>query len=153
MAQPPLRVVLEQLQQGALTLDAAQDAIERAHHAAAFEDLGFARLDLHRDLRCGFPEVIFGQNKTSEQIAAIAERLAAHSERVLVTRASEQAFHAVRARLPEATYNEAARAIIFDRSRKAPGKPGIAVLSGGTADIPVAEEAAITAELMGNCVE
>ncbi|MDO8491022.1 MAG: nickel pincer cofactor biosynthesis protein LarB [Dehalococcoidia bacterium] len=118
-----------------------------------YEDIGFAKIDHHRELRRGFPEVVFGQGKTPEQIAAIAERLAAHSDRVLVTRAGQEAFHAVRHHLPEATYNAIARAIIVDRSRKVPGKPGIVVVSGGTSDIPVAEEAAVTAELMGNSIE
>lgn len=118
-----------------------------------YEDIGFAKIDHHRHLRRGFPEVVFGHGKTPEQIAAIAERLAAHSGRLLVTRASDQAFQAVRGILPDATYNATARAIVVDRMGERPTRSGVVVLSGGTADIPVAEEAAVTAELMGNITE
>ncbi len=118
-----------------------------------YEDLMHAKLDHHRSLRTGFPEVIFGQGKTLEQLVAIAERMAAHSQKVLITRVDAAAYKAVKAVLPDARYNEAARAIIVDRTGKKPGRPGIVILTGGTADIPVAEEAAVTAELMGNEVE
>ena len=118
-----------------------------------YEDLMHAKLDHHRSLRTGFPEVIFGQGKTLRQLVAIAERMAAHSQKVLITRVDAAAYKAVKAVLPDARYNEAARAIIIDRSAKKPGRPGIVILTGGTADIPVAEEAAVTAELMGNEVQ
>jgi len=117
-----------------------------------YEDLGFAKPDSHRALRLGFPEVIFGQGKTPEQVAAIAERLAAHSAKLLITRASPECFSTVHTKLPEAVYNSMARTIILNR-KPSPGKPGVMVLSGGTADVPVAEEAAVTAELMGSQVE
>jgi NCAIR mutase (PurE)-related protein len=118
-----------------------------------YEDLGFAKPDSHRELRRGFPEVIFGQGKTLAQLVVIAERMAAHSQKVLITRVDAAAYKAVKAVLPDARYNEAARAIIVDRALKKKGKAGIVVLTGGTADIPVAEEAAVTAELMGNEVQ
>ena len=118
-----------------------------------YEDLMHAKLDHHRSLRTGFPEVIFGQGKTLKQLVTIAERMAAHSQKVLITRVDAAAYQAVKAVLPDALYNEAARAIIVDRSANKPGRPGIVILTGGTADIPVAEEAAVTAELMGNEVQ
>ena len=118
-----------------------------------YEDLMHAKLDHHRSLRTGFPEVIFGQGKTLEQLVAIAERMAAHSQKVLITRVDAAAYKAVKVVLSDALYNEAAHAIIVDRTGKKPGRPGIVILTGGTADIPVAEEAAVTAELMGNEVE
>ena len=117
-----------------------------------YEDLGFAKPDSHRALRLGFPEVIFGLGKTPEQVAAIAERLAANSSKLLITRASPECFSVVQARLPETVFNPTARTITLNRNPSA-GRPGVMVLSGGTADVPVAEEAAVTAELMGSQVE
>jgi len=118
-----------------------------------YEELGFAKIDHHRALRRGFPEVVFGLGKTAEQIAAITERLASASDRVLVTKVAPECFDAVRERLPDAEYHPIARAITINRLRGAPSRPGIMVICGGTSDIPIAEEAAITAELMGNAVE
>ena len=118
-----------------------------------YEELGFAKIDHHRALRTGFPEVVFGPGKTAEQIAAITERLASASDRVLVTKVAPECFDAVRERLPDAEYHPIARAITINRLRGAPSRPGIMVICGGTSDIPIAEEAAITAELMGNAVE
>jgi hypothetical protein len=115
--------------------------------------LGFAKPDHHRALRRGFPEVILGQGKTAEQVAAIVERVAADADRVLVTRVEEECFVSVQERVTQAEYHPVARAITIDRLRDAPRRPGIMVVSGGTADLAVAEEAAITAELMGNEVE
>jgi pyridinium-3,5-biscarboxylic acid mononucleotide synthase len=117
-----------------------------------YEDLGFAKVDHHRRLRTGFPEVVLGRGKTAGQITAITERLASHADKVLVTHASPEAYDAVRKKLPETVYTEASRTIVLNRS-KAKLKPGVAVVSGGTSDIPVAEEAAVTAELMGNEVD
>ncbi len=127
----------------------AEQALERLRHLP-YQDLGFAKVDHHRVLRQGFPEVVLGQGKSPEQVAAIVESLASHSPRLLVTRASEEMYSAVKARTPEATYNPTARAIVVDRMQQAVSRPGVMVLSGGTADLPVAEEAAVTVELMGN---
>ncbi len=118
-----------------------------------YEDLGFAKLDHHRALRRGFPEVVFGPGKTAEQVATIVERLASHADKVLVTKVAEECFNAVRQHTPDAEYHPIARAITVNRAKDAPRRRGIMVLSGGTADITVAEEAALTAELMGNQVE
>jgi len=117
-----------------------------------YEDLGFAKIDHHRALRDCLPEVVLAQGKTPEQTAEIAIRLAERADRVLVTRAAPVHFEAVRSGLPDAAYHEIARAITVDR-RDEPKQPGVSVLCGGTADLPVAEEAAVTAELMGSAVE
>jgi NCAIR mutase (PurE)-related protein len=117
-----------------------------------YEDLGFAKLDHHRELREGFPEVVLGLGKTPAQVAAIAERISARSGRVLITRVSAEHFAAVAALVPDAVYHADARLITVERER-APRYPGVMVLCAGTADLPVAEEAAITAEMMGNAVE
>ena len=118
-----------------------------------FEDLGFARIDHHRALRRGFPEVVLGQGKTAEQIAAIVERLASHAERVLVTRVGPDCLELIKAKVPEVEYHPLAKAITIDRLKDAPRIPGVMVVSAGTADLPVAEEAVVTAELMGNEVD
>lgn len=118
-----------------------------------YEDIGFAKIDHHRALRRGFPEVVFGAGKTADQVAAIVERLASGADRVLVTKADERCFDAVRQLVPDAEYHPIARAITMNRAKETPSRPGIMVLCGGTSDIPIAEEAAITAELMENAVE
>jgi len=117
-----------------------------------YEDIGFAELDHHRALRRGFPEVVLGEGKSEEQVVAIAERLAAASDRLLITRVDVETYGAVKQRLPDARYHADARAITLDRSRERRW-PGVVVLCAGTSDLPVAEEAAVTAELMGSQAE
>ena len=141
--------LLKKVRSGDLSL---QDAV-RQLSVLPYEDMMHTKLDHHRSLRTGFPEVIFGPGKTREQLVGIADRLAAHSGRVLITRVDADGFKVVKKKLPDAVYNADARAIIIDRTAKKAGKPGITIVTGGTADIPVAEEAAVTAELMGNKVE
>lgn len=118
-----------------------------------YEELGFAKIDHHRALRRGFPEVVFGPGKTPQQVAAIVERLASTSDRVLVTKVEPGCFDAVRECVPDAEYHPIARAITINRAKQAPSRPGVMVICAGTSDIPIAEEAALTAELMGNAVE
>jgi pyridinium-3,5-biscarboxylic acid mononucleotide synthase len=118
-----------------------------------YEDLDFAKLDHHRSVRTGFPEVVFGRGKTIEQIAAVSVRIISHSQKLLVTQAVPEAFEAVKAQIPDARYNPASRTIVVNRVKKEILRKGVTVVTGGTADIPVAEEAAVTAELMGNQVE
>jgi NCAIR mutase (PurE)-related protein len=143
-----LRGLLESLRQGALSLD---EALERLRHLP-YEDIGFAEVDHHRALRRGFPEVVLGQGKSAEQVVAIAERLAAQSDRLLVTRVDADVYRAVTERLPDARYHADARAITLDRSREQRW-PGVVILCAGTSDLSVAEEAAVTAELMGSQVD
>ena len=114
-----------------------------------FQDLGFAKVDHHRAVRKGFPETIFGQGKTPEQIAAVSESVVASSGLLLVTRATPEAYAAVKARVPEAEYDETARMITVASEGPNTPAPGVAVASAGTADLPVAREAAVTARAMG----
>ena len=145
-----LRKLFEQVRKKRLSPD---DAVERLRHLP-FEDLGFAKIDHHRALRQGMPEVIFAQGKTPRQVADIFTRLAAHGGNVLATRATEEQFAAVAAAAVDlAEYRPIARAIVLKRDRKLHGKGVIVVVSAGTGDIPVAEEAVVTAELMGNNVQ
>jgi NCAIR mutase (PurE)-related protein len=128
------------------------EAVERLRHLP-FEDLGFAKVDHHRAVRAGMPEVIFGQGKTPSQLAQIFARLAKHGGNILATRAEEKQFAAVKKKVRQAEYDEVARMIMLKRDRRKYGKGRIAVVSAGTSDIPVAEEAVVTAEMMGNDVE
>lgn len=144
-----VRKLFEQVRKGKLSPD---EAVERLRHLP-FEDLGFAKVDHHRALRAGMPEVIFGQGKTPAQVADIFARLAKHGRNVLATRTTQDQFAAVRKSVPRAEFRELARAIVLVRDRKKYGKGKITVVSAGTSDIPVAEEAVVTAEVMGNDVE
>jgi NCAIR mutase (PurE)-related protein len=144
-----IRTLFEQVRAGKLAHD---DAVERLRHLP-FEDLGFAKVDHHRKLRAGMPEVIFGQGKTPAQVAGIFGRLAKHGGNVLATRADAKQFAAVKKKLRRVTYHDKARAITLVQDDEVYGKGTIAVVSAGTSDIPVAEEAVVTAEIMGNSVE
>ncbi len=144
-----IRKLFDQVRRGTLTPD---DAVERLRHLP-FEDLGFAKVDHHRALRSGMPEVIFGERKTAAQVAQIFARLAKHGGNVLATHADKKQFAAVKKKVRAAKYREPARAIVLQRDPQTYGKGIIAVVSAGTSDIPVAEEAVVTAELMGNEVE
>jgi len=144
-----LRKLFQQVRNGDVSPD---DAVERLRHLP-FEDLGFAKVDHHRRLRTGMPEVIFGQGKTPEQVAQIFASLAGHGGNVLATRSDEKQFAAVKKKVRTAQYHKLARAITLRRDETIYGKGVIAVVSAGTSDIPVAEEAAITAQIMGNEVE
>ena len=118
-----------------------------------YQDLGFAKVDHHRAIRTGFPEVVFGEGKTPKQTATIAQAILQQSDVLLVTRASQEMYSAVLAGAPDATYDEMARTVIVDRREHREHLSGVLVLCAGTADLPVATEAAITAELMGCEVE
>ena len=144
-----LRKLLEEVSTGKVEIDAALEQLRTLPFEAISD---FALLDNHRALRRGFPEVILAEGKTPEQVLKIFERLATHSDRVLATRVSQELYQAIGDQLPEATYYPISRMLILNRSEQE-RKPGILVVTGGTSDIPVAEEAAMTAELMGNCVE
>jgi len=144
-----IRKLFEEVRKGKLSPD---DAVDRLRHLP-FEDLGFAKVDHHRTLRVGMPEVIFGEGKTPAQVTQIFARLARHGTNVLATRVSEGQFAAVKKKVPAAEYRDLARAIVLRRDKRVYGKGIVAVVSAGTSDIPVAEEALTTAEIMGNNVE
>jgi len=144
-----IRKLFEEVRRGKLSPD---EGVARLRHLP-FEDLGFAKVDHHRALRVGMPEVIFGERKTPAQVAGIFAQLARHGGNVLATRADEKQFAAVRKKVRGAEYREMARAIVLQSDRRKYGKGTIAVVSAGTGDIPVAEEAVVTAELMGNDVQ
>src|SRR5437763_7278435 len=148
-----LKDLLDRVASGAADPTEALQQLVEAFRAQPFEDLGFARVDHHRSIRQGFPEVILGLGKTPAQVAAIATEIVSRGSTLLVTRATRATYDAVRAGTPEAVYHEAASVITFRQQDVTPGNGTIVVASAGTADLPVAEEAAITAELMGNCVE
>ena len=118
-----------------------------------YEELGFAKVDHHRTIRRGFPEVVFGEGKTPQQVLAIAESILQQSDLLLITRASPETFEAVRSSIHDATYNQTARAVAVDRRAQRELSPGVVVACGGTADLPVASEAILTAELMDCQVE
>jgi pyridinium-3,5-biscarboxylic acid mononucleotide synthase len=145
-----LRKLLEDVSRGDMEIDAALERLR----VLPYEDVsGFALLDNHRALRRGFPEVILAEGKTPDQVAQIFSRLATHNDRVLATRVSPEMYQVIREQLPEdAVYHAVGRCLILDHSNQEK-KPGVVVATGGTSDIPVAEEAAMTAELMGNAVE
>ncbi len=143
-----IRRLLDDVQHGRLEIDEAM----RELRAFPYEDLGFAKIDTHRDLRTGFPEVVFCEGKTSEQLAAIAGAIAARGSLLMGTRADVAAFAAICEAVPDAVYHEQARIVTAGPARKKSGKGSILVVSAGTSDIPVAEEAAVTAEIMGNDV-
>ena len=144
-----LHKLFRDVRRGKLTPD---DAVARLRHLP-FEDLGFAKVDHHRALRAGMPEVILGERKTPAQVAAIFSKLAKHGGNVLATRADEKQFAAVKKKVRGVEYRELARAIVLERDKKKYGKGVVTVVSAGTGDIPVAVEAVVTAELMGNDVQ
>ena len=145
-----MRRLLEKVSEGRTGID---EALERLR-SMPFEDMGFARVDVHRTLREGFPEVVMGQGKTTEQVVAIAGKLVEQGGPLLVTRVDSEMGAALTAAYPKGIYNAGAR--IFHMVEGEPGNRGrgmILVVSAGTSDMPVAEEAALTAWLMGNRVE
>ncbi len=148
MDEQRLRDLLDSVADGTMSIEAAVADLR----LLPYEDIGFAKIDHHRALRDSLPEVVLAEGKTPAQTAEIATRIAERAARLLITRADATCAEAVLEALPEATYHETARAITLERE---PGRkePGVTVVCGGTADLPVAEEAAVTAELMGNEVE
>ena len=144
-----LQQLLQRVQQGDLSVPSALDELRDL----PYQDLGFAQVDHHRPLRTGFPEVVFGQGKTPRQIGAIAETVTSRSGCVLVTRASVAAYRDVKRRLSDARYDRTARVITVDRRPERALKPGVLVVAAGTSDLPVAAEAAVTAEMLGSQVE
>lgn len=149
MTEESLRELLESVRRGERNIG---DAVARLR-ALPFEDLGFAKVDHHRAIRCGFPEVIYGEGKSPEQIARIFEACAKGGANVLATRTSREAFDAVAASIDTAEFHETARAITLRQGSAKPSHGSIAIVSAGTSDLPVAEEARVTAEIMGQATE
>ncbi|HAX45180.1 MAG TPA: nickel pincer cofactor biosynthesis protein LarB [Bryobacteraceae bacterium] len=141
-----LKTLLEQVRDGAIEIDSALDRLKHL----PFENIGYANIDHHRAIRVGMPEVIFGKGKTPEEIEGIATRLLERSANVLATRATPEAFERVRNSFPEAEYFPRSGALRVWRDRTPRGKGPLAVVCAGTTDLPVAEEACVTAEIMGN---
>jgi hypothetical protein len=153
MTGPEVQNLLDRVHRGDIDPSTAADEIISMLRMAPFEELGFAKVDTHRALRQGFPEVVLGLGKTPAQIAAIAERIVARDQSLLVTRATEDAYEAVRARVPDAVYHPDARAITLAQGNVPVGNGTILIVCAGTSDLGVAEEAAVTAEMMGNRID
>lgn len=151
MDEGDIRKLLEGVRRGELPVDRA---IERLRQLP-YEDLGFAKIDHHRALRQGYPEVVFARGKTREQVAGIVRGMlrASASDNILITRADRRIFAAVKKLARAAKFHELSGAISIERSRTIHGKGLILVVTAGTSDIPVAEEALVTARTMGNCAE
>jgi hypothetical protein len=141
--------ILEKVKSGSLSVTQAIQELS----ILPYEELDFAKIDHHRGIRIGFPEVILGTGKTTEQIVTIASHLSASSTKLLITHVDQETYVAVKAAIKDASYNPLAKTIVVNRQQNISLRPGITVVTGGTSDIPVAEEAAVTAEIMGNKVE
>jgi hypothetical protein len=146
-----LKELLEKIKAGKISVD---DAIGKLRHLP-FEDLGFARIDHHRQLRRGFPETIYCPGKTTEQIIKIFSSLAEKGNNVLATRAEKKVFEALAetGKFPNAKYEELAKAIVLEQKKIKPSKAILPIVTAGTADLPVAAEAKVTAEIMGQRTE
>ncbi|HWP43631.1 MAG TPA: nickel pincer cofactor biosynthesis protein LarB [Blastocatellia bacterium] len=148
MTRDRIKNLLEQVRSGHIDVDRAADRLARL----PYEDIEIARVDHHREMRVGFPEVVLGQGKSAGQILRIAERILANGSNLLISRTTEDVFERVSQIAPDAEFHDLARMITVLRDRTERGEGTIAVISAGTSDIPVAEEAAITAMAMGNRV-
>lgn len=141
--------LLKDYKNGKIGLDEVLEKIK----LLPYEDLGFAKVDNHRVLRKGFPETVFCPGKTNSQILKIIESMSKRNHNILATKAEKKVFSAVKKRFPDAGYNEAAKTIVIRKEKNKPAKGKILIITAGTSDIPVAEEAVVTAGLMGNNVE
>jgi pyridinium-3,5-biscarboxylic acid mononucleotide synthase len=144
-----LRILLEGVKDGTLGLDAALAELAEL----PFKDLGFAKVDTHRELRQNYPEAVFCEGKTPEQVRDIVRFLASRTDNILATRASQAAYDAIASVLPDAVYHPLSRMVVVKESGAIVNQGTIVVVTGGTSDLPVAEEAALTARAMGNRVE
>ena len=148
-----LQQLLDQVRTGAVLPEAAVQQVLQLLNSRSFQDLGFARVDHQRELRQGFPEVVFGPGKTPEQIGEIAGEIVRQGHTLLVTRTTVEAFAAVQKMVPGAAFHHMARTITYRQHDVLPGRGTILVAAAGTSDLPVAEEACVTAEVMGNTVD
>lgn len=144
-----LRKMLEDVKNGQLSVEAALSDLKKL----PFEDLGFAKVDHHRNIRNGYPEVIYCQGKTVEQIMLIVEKLMQQNNNIMATRASREVFENILKITDDAVYYDAARIVVVKKREIPKSQKMIAVVTAGTSDIPVAEEAAVTCETMGQWVE
>jgi len=144
-----IKKLLEQVRDGKISSEEAMKKLSDL----PFKDLGHTKIDNHRELRTGYPEVIFCEGKTAEQVRNIMEYMSTQNVNILGTRANKEIYQTVREVLPQAEYNELARTITIKQAEIKWTKTAIAVLTAGTSDMPVAEEAAVTAEIFGNRVE
>ena len=153
MTRDEVRAILSDLDSRALSVDDAETRILNVVRRAPFEDLGFARVDHHRSVRQGFPEVVFGAGKTPAQTAAIAERIVASGDTLIITRTGVEAYEAVRRVVPDARLHAEARMITRLTGSEPTGRGVVLVVAAGTSDLPVAEEARVAAEALGNRVD
>jgi len=144
-----IKQLLENYKAGEVTLSDVLGKIKEL----PYKDMGFAKVDSHRKIRCGFPEVIFCMGKTAGQVVKIVEHIISGGNDMLATRADKEIYDAVSKKFPEAVYNEQARTITIRKTRRKPHKGLILIITAGTSDIPVAEESRVTAEIMGNNVK
>jgi len=149
MTEGEAKKLLREYQRG----NVEEAAVVRAFQREPFSDLGFAKVDTHREFRKGFPEVIFGSGKTPKQVIAIAGELLDSGQRVLVTRVGDEHARLLKRKFKKAVHHEAAKCVSIEKRKLKNREGSIAVLSAGTSDMPVAEEAAVTADFMGNRVE
>jgi NCAIR mutase (PurE)-related protein len=149
MDREKIKKLLEKVRTGKIGID---DAL-RALRSFPYEDLGDAKIDTHRDLRRGFPEVILCQGKTIDQIRRIVERLSPETKFIMATKADKAVFKAIRKVRRDAVYYETAKIVLVGKKRKKKSTKTILVVTAGTSDVPIAEEAAVTAEIMGNAVD
>ncbi len=140
-----LEKILSEIKDGTLSIEEGLQKLR----VLPFQDIGFAKIDHHRDLRTGFPEVIYAPGKTIEQINEIAIEMFKTTSKVMITRASSEVYENIEKLIPSAKYNKLSNSIILDKTSRTKGVPGVTVVAAGTSDLPIAEEAAITAEVMG----
>lgn len=148
MTRNEIENLLKEIKTGKKTVEEALEVLQNF----PYTDLGYAKIDHHREMRTGYPEIVYCAGKTIEQVVGIFKVMAAKENNVIGTRADETIFNSVKSIIPDATYYPVARIISIPRKAGTPPKSKIAVITAGTSDMPVAEEAAVTAELLGNKV-
>ena len=144
-----MKQTLNDFKQGKITLEEVLDKLK----TLPYEDLGFAKIDTHRTIRTGYPEVIYSKGKTTTQILKILKAMSNHNQNILATKADKETYNAIKNQYPDAEYNEPAKTIVIKKQTLKPKKGKILIITAGTSDIPIAEEARVTAELMGNKTE
>lgn len=148
MDQKHLEKILKKVEEGSLSIEEALHRLK----SFTYEDLGYAKLDYHRELRRGYPEIVYAAGKSTSQITGIVQSMLNQDSNIIITRASRKKYEAVNKLVPKAIYYEQARIISILKKEPKTRETSIAIVTAGTSDIPVAEEAAVTAELLGNPV-